>query len=56
MPYSMVIKHHFPMQSGEVIDTCSNTENLYKWINFKPEINIEEGVKKFVQWHNTFYS
>ena len=44
------IKQYLPMQPGEVIDTCSNSENLYKWIKFKPETEIEEGVRKFVEW------
>jgi len=44
------IKQYLPMQPGEVIDTCSNSENLYKWINFIPETEIEEGVRKFVEW------
>jgi len=37
-----------PMQPGDVQSTYANVESLYKYIGFKPQTNIEEGVKAFV--------
>ena len=43
------------MQPGDVEKTYANTENLEKWIKFKPNTSIEEGIKNFVDWYLTYY-
>jgi UDP-glucuronate 4-epimerase len=43
------------MQPGDVEKTFANTENLEKWIKFKPNTSIEEGIKNFVDWYLTYY-
>ena len=45
-----------PMQKGDVPNTHSSVRKLFLRTGYKPIISIDEGVKKFVQWHNTFYS
>ena len=37
-----------PMQPGDVQSTYANVESLFKYINFKPETKLEDGVKAFV--------
>jgi UDP-glucuronate 4-epimerase len=37
-----------PMQPGDVQSTYANVESLFNYINFKPQTNLEEGVKAFV--------
>jgi len=37
-----------PMQPGDVKSTYANVENLFKYIDFKPETDFESGVKAFV--------
>ncbi|MBP8791569.1 MAG: GDP-mannose 4,6-dehydratase [Lutibacter sp.] len=37
-----------PMQPGDVQSTYANVENLFEYIDFKPQTSIEEGVKAFV--------
>lgn len=37
-----------PMQPGDVQSTYANVESLFRYINFKPETNIEDGIKAFV--------
>ena len=37
-----------PMQPGDVQSTYANVESLFEYINFKPETNLEDGVKAFV--------
>ena len=43
------------MQPGDVEKTFANTQALEKWINFKPSISIEEGVKNFIKWYLSYY-
>jgi len=49
------IKKYMPMQPGDVERTEANTESLEKWINFKPNTSIDDGVKKFVDWYREHY-
>ena len=44
-----------PLPKGDVVATSADTSALYKWVNFKPEINIEEGIEKFIKWFNSYY-
>jgi len=38
-----------PMQPGDVKSTYANVESLFEYINFKPQTNLEDGVKAFVE-------
>ena len=48
-------KEYLPMQDGDVKATSANTELLEKWINYKPNTTVKEGVKKFVDWYKNYY-
>ena len=50
------IKELYPMQPGEMNTTWANVDDLFKEIKYKPQINIEEGVKRFIQWYKDEYS
>ena len=50
------IKVYQPIQPGDVEKTFADTTKLEKWINYKPEINLETGVKKFAEWFMNYYS
>lgn len=43
------------MQPGDVEKTYADTENLEKWINFKPTTGIDKGIKNFIQWYLLYY-
>ena len=43
------------IQPGDVEKTFADTENLEKWINFKPETSIDEGIKNFISWYLIYY-
>ena len=43
------------MQAGDVEITSADTSSLEKWINFKPNTSINDGVVKFVEWYKNFY-
>ena len=43
------------MQAGDVKETLADTSELNRWVNFKPNTSIKEGVKRFVDWYQTYY-
>jgi len=49
------IKQMIDMQAGDVKVTSADTSELNKWVNFKPNTSIEEGVKRFVDWYKNYY-
>ncbi len=48
-------KEFLPMQDGDVYSTHADLQDLVREINYKPSINIKEGVKLFVDWFKIFY-
>ena len=38
------------LQAGDVLNTHSDTHRLEDYINFKPQTDVYEGVKQFVEW------
>lgn len=45
-----------PMQPGDVAITYSDTSALEKYINYKPIIDIDEGLFHFVDWYKRYYN
>ena len=50
------IKEYKLIEPGDVKSTFASTELLYDWIGFKPNVSIEDGIKKFVNWFLSYYS
>jgi len=48
-------KNMLPMQPGDVKITFADTKDLTKVINYKPEVNLTEGIEKFMSWYKNFY-
>ncbi len=48
-------KEFLPMQPGDVEATYADIEDLYEAIGFQPSTSIQEGLRKFVEWYNTYY-
>lgn len=46
---------YLPLQKGDIPNTNSNSNNLYKKIHFKPKTNFKVGIKKFVDWYENYY-
>lgn len=40
-----------PMQPGDVYLTYSDTSDIEKLTGFKPQINLDEGLRRFVDWY-----
>jgi UDP-glucuronate 4-epimerase len=50
------IKDLLPLQAGDVPETYANVDDLINDVGFKPETSIEEGIGKFVEWYQEYYS
>jgi UDP-glucuronate 4-epimerase len=48
-------KNYKPIQIGEVQATYSDIKKLEKFINFKPNTDLKEGVRKMVEWFKDYY-
>ncbi len=43
-----------PMQPGDVERTYADTSRLEEKVNYKPQMEIEEGIDRFAQWYKTW--
>jgi len=43
-------KNYLEMQPGDVKETYADIEKAKRLLNFEPKTNIEDGLKKFVDW------
>lgn len=48
-------KNYKPIQVGEVQATYSDIKKLEKFIGFKPDTDLKEGVRKMVDWFKNYY-
>lgn len=48
-------KNLVPMQPGDVPDTWADVEALARDVGYRPSTELEEGVKRFVQWYLGYY-
>jgi UDP-glucuronate 4-epimerase len=47
----MAKRNYLPMQEGDIPETHADVSKLAAYIGFKPNAQIEEGVRKFVEWY-----
>jgi len=50
------IKNLLPMQPGDVPATHADVSSLEQITGFKPQTPVQEGVKQFVNWFQSYYS
>ena len=43
------------LQQGDVKDTHASLKKLNTKINYKPKTSLDDGIKKFIDWHNEYY-
>lgn len=48
-------KNMLPMQEGDVNLTFACTSSMAQDYNYRPKININNGIRKFVLWFKTYY-
>jgi UDP-glucuronate 4-epimerase len=44
-----------PMQPGDVLATAADVSGLTEAVGFKPATSIEDGMKKFCSWYQSYY-
>jgi len=49
------VKNYLPLQAGDVPATYADVEALTADVGFKPDMPIEEGISRFVQWYRGYY-
>ncbi|KDM90664.1 NAD-dependent epimerase [Photobacterium galatheae] len=49
------VKNYMPMQPGDVYATYAETEDLFDVIGFRPQVSVEAGVQRFVDWYLDYY-
>ena len=43
------------MQQGDVKETNANIDKLEKITGYRPQTNIEEGIKRFIDWYIQYH-
>ncbi len=49
-------KNLLPIQPGDVPDTFANVELLDEWVDYKPQVSVDEGINNFVSWYRDYYN
>ncbi len=45
-----------PLQKGDVVETLSSKKKLKMFIDLKPSIAVETGIKKFISWFKNYHN
>ena len=46
---------HKKLQQGDVISTLANISKARKKLNYKPKVNIYDGIKRYINWYEVYY-
>lgn len=44
-----------PLQPGDVLNTCAETDDLAQATGFQPRIELDEGLGRFIAWFRDYY-
>ncbi|MBD8121145.1 NAD-dependent epimerase/dehydratase family protein [Pseudomonas lutea] len=48
-------RNYLPLQAGDVLQTWADVSGLAQWIDFSPQVSVEQGVAEFARWYRNFY-
>ena len=48
-------KVFLPMQAGDVTETYADISRLHDLTGYAPQVKLEEGIPRFVDWYRSFY-
>jgi UDP-glucuronate 4-epimerase len=48
-------KNLLPLQPGDVPETSADISHARKLLDFSPKVNVEEGVRNFLQWYQQYF-
>lgn len=49
------IKEFLPLQPGDVLETYSDMSDMKRDFDFVPQVDVEEGVRRYVSWFKDYY-
>jgi UDP-glucuronate 4-epimerase len=49
-------KNFLPLQPGDVLETYADVTDLHQAVGFTPQVPIEVGIPRFVDWYYRYYS
>ena len=49
-------KRFLPLQPGDVLSTYANVDDLMSDVGFSPSTPVQEGIRKFIEWYNSYYN
>lgn len=49
-------KNMLPMQAGDVYETYADASALDAEVGFKPQISLQDGLKRFADWYRGYYN
>ena len=47
-------KEYLPMQPGDVIETYADISETRKLYQYSPEVSVEVGISRFIDWYKTY--
>jgi UDP-glucuronate 4-epimerase len=47
--------HMLPLQAGDVPDTEADVSALSEAVQYVPQVPVEVGVQRFVEWYRGYY-
>lgn len=48
-------KNYLPLQAGDLVEVQIDISKAKKMLNFQPKIEVEEGIRRFVEWYKNYY-
>lgn len=45
-----------PLQPGDVPDTEADVGELFRAVGYRPQVSVEQGVARFVDWYQAYYA
>lgn len=49
------IKKLLPLEPGDIPESCADISNSMEKLNWKPKVDVKEGIKKFIKWYKEYY-
>ena len=49
------VKEYLPLQSGDMLETFADVDDLIREIGFRPSTRVEDGIAEFVKWFKAYY-
>lgn len=49
------VKNMLPLQSGDLVSTSADIDDLSRDTGFRPDTPVETGIARFVEWYRSYY-